>query len=158
MIAGASTVAAARRFLARAAFVALAALAFAPVGTRAQYAQDFGPYRVRYSAIPTDRLLPEMARAYGIERSPRRSLVNIAVERVADGKSDLVHAAVEGTATPLTGERVVLKFREINESGTVSYIADFAIGTPDTYRFNIKLAPDGASTSYRLEFSQDFAD
>lgn len=146
------------RYLARAALIALVALTLAPVGTRAQYSQDFGPYRVRYSAIPTDRLLPEMARAYGIARSSRRSLVNIAVERVADGRSDLVHTAVEGTATSLTGERVPLKFREIVESGTVSYIAEFAIDTPDTYRFSIKLTPENASASHRLEFSQDFAD
>jgi len=146
------------RFLTRAAMLGLAVLALAPAGSRAQYTQDFGPYRARYSALPTDRLLPDVARAYGIERSARRSLVNVAVEREANGKSDLVHAALEGTATSLTGERVTLKFRELDEAGSVSYIADFAISTPDTYRFVIKVLPDDATAPYRLEFSQDFSD
>ena len=61
----------------------LCALAASPLS--AQNAQDFDTYRVRYSAIPTDQLLPDVARSYGIDRSRQRGFLNIAVQKNAPG-------------------------------------------------------------------------
>lgn len=123
----------------------------------AQNAQDFDAYKVRYSALPTDQLLPDVARAYGINRSRQRGLLNIAVQRNASGgTSDPIRAALDGSATSLGGQRVSLKFREISEDGAVYYISEFPVSAPDTYRFEIKVTPESATVPYVLRFNQDF--
>lgn len=123
----------------------------------AQYAENFGAYRVRYNALPTEHLLPNVAQAYGIPRSPQLGLVNIAVQRSADGDtSSPIRATLNGTATSLAGQRVALKFREIAEDGAVYYIAQFPISAPDTYRFDISITPESATSPYTLKFGQDF--
>ena len=123
----------------------------------AQYAENFGAYRVRYNALPTEQLLSDVAQAYGIVRSQQLGLVNIAVQRSADGDASApIRATLNGTATSLSGQRVELKFREIAEDGAVYYIAQFPISAPDTYRFDISITPESATSPYALKFSQDF--
>jgi len=140
---------------ARTAFLATALLI--STAAVAQYAEDFGAYRVRYSALPTDQLLPEVARSYGIVRSRQRCLVNIAVQRTASGDASApMRATLSGTATSLTGDRVPLRFREIAEEGAVYYISELAITTPSTYRFAIDVTPESATAPYVLRFNQDF--
>ena len=132
------------------------ALAATPFGARAQYVEDFGAYRVHYSALPTEQLLPDIARSYGIVRSRGRGLLNIAVQRSADNTSAPVRAALHGTATSLGGQPTELRFREIAEEGAVYYIAEFPVSVPDTYRFSVSITPENATSASLLKFSQDF--
>lgn len=139
-----------------AGFFALALLV-APFGARAQNVQEFGAYRVHYSALPTEQLLPDVARKYDIARSRGRGLLNIAVQRTADGDTSApVRATLKGTVTSLAGERTPLSFREIAEEGAVYYIAEFPVSAPDTYRFDISITPESATSADLLKFSQDF--
>jgi hypothetical protein len=132
-------------------------LAFIPFAARSQYEQDFGNVVAHYNALPTERLLPAMAKSYGIVRARGSGLVNIAVERKGSEKMTIpVRAALEGSATSISGETAKLKFREIAEEGTVSYISEFPIDAPDTYRFTVVITPEGATSSYTLKFTQDF--
>ncbi len=132
-------------------------LIIAALGAHAQNVEDFGAYRIHYSALPTEQLLPDVARSYGIVRSSGRGLVNIAVQRTADGGTSApVRAALQGTATSLAGQRTPLNFREIAEEGAVYYIAEFPISAPDTYRFRISVTPESATSTNVLKFSQDF--
>ncbi|HEY6984959.1 MAG TPA: DUF4426 domain-containing protein [Rhodanobacteraceae bacterium] len=133
------------------------ALIVSASAARAQNVEDFGAYRVHYSALPTEALLPDVARSYGIARSRARGLLNIAVQRIADGEASApVRATLKGTATSLAGERTNLGFREIAEEGAVYYIAEFPVSAPDTYRFSISITPENATSTDVLKFSQDF--
>jgi len=138
------------------------ALALLPFAARPQYAETFGDVTVHYSALPTARLLPAMAKAYGIAQSSRRGLVNIAIERkAANGTSTPVRAAVAGKAVSLGGDSAPLKFRELVEDGTVSYLGEFPLSAPDTYTFTItvtpeRATPEGVAPPYTLKFNQDF--
>ena len=133
------------------------ALALLPFAARSQYEQTFGDMTVHYSALPTARLLPAMAKSYGITQSGNRGLVNIAIEqKAADGKTTPVRATVTGKAASLGGDSAPLKFRELVESGTVSYISEFPLSAPDTYTFTITIAPESAAPAYTLKFNQDF--
>lgn len=139
------------------AWLLAALFAVITIAAHAQYAQDFGAYRVRYNALPTGHLLPNVAQTYGIPRSQQLGLVNIAVQRTADGDTSApIRATLNGTATSLGGQRVALKFREIAEDGAVYYIAQFPISAPDTYRFDISITPESATSPYTLKFGQDF--
>jgi hypothetical protein len=132
-------------------------LALIPLAARSQYEQDFGNVVAHYNALPTERLLPAMAKSYGIVRARGRGLVNIAVERKGSEKMTIpVRATLEGSATSMSGQTVALKFREIAEGGTVSYISEFPISAPDTYRFTVVITPESATSPYTLKFTQDF--
>ena len=125
-------------------------LIIAALGAHAQNVEDFGAYRIHYSCSV-------VARSYGIVRSSGRGLINIAVQRTADGGTSApVRAALQGTATSLAGQRTPLNFREIAEEGAVYYIAEFPISAPDTYRFRISVTPESATSTNVLKFSQDF--
>ena len=140
----------------RAATIGLA-LALLPFAARSQYEQTFGDMTVHYSALSTARLLPAMAKSYGITQSDSRGLVNVAIERkAADGKTTPVRAALTGNAASLGGDRTPLKFRELVEDGTVSYIGEFPLSAPDTYTFTITIVPESAAPAYMLKFNQDF--
>jgi len=129
-------------------------LALLPFTASSQYRQEFGNVIAHYSAISTERLLPEMAKQYGITRSRDRGLVNLALER--SGTADSVRAAVSGSATAISGEKKDIRFREIVEEGSVSYVGEFALSAPDTYAFTIAITPENATTPYTLKFTQDF--
>ena len=133
------------------------ALALLPFAARSQYEQTFGDATVHYSALSTERLLPAMAKTYGIARSASRGLVNVAIEQKAsDGKTTPVRATVIGKAVSLGGDSAPLRFRELVEDGTVSYISEFPLSAPDTYTFTITITPEGTAPPYTLKFNQDF--
>jgi hypothetical protein len=132
-------------------------LALLPFAARSQYEQTFGDMTVHYSALSTERLLPAMAKSYGIERSASRGLVNIAIDAKAPGgKTASVRASVAGKAVSVGGDSATLKFRELVEDGTVSYIGEFPLSAPDTYTFTITITPESAAPAYTLKFNQDF--
>jgi len=133
------------------------ALALLPFAARSQYEQTFGDMTVHYSALSTARLLPAMAKSYGLAQSASRGLVNIAIERkAADGKTTAVRATVAGKAVSVGGDSAPLKFRELVEDGTVSYISEFPLSAPDTYTFTVTITPESAVPPYTLKFNQDF--
>src|SRR5262252_3057525 len=94
-------------------------LALLPFAAHSQYEQTFGDATVHYSALSTERLLPAMAKSYGIAQSASRGLVNVAIERkAADGQTTPVRATVTGNAVSVGGDSAPLKFRELVEDGT----------------------------------------
>ena len=132
-------------------------LALLPFAAHSQYEQTFGDMTVHYSALSTERLLPAMAKSYGIAQSASRGLVNVAIEQKApDGKTTPVRATVTGKAASVGGDSAPLKFRELVEDGTVSYLSEFPLSAPDTYTFTITITPERAAPPYTLKFSQDF--
>ena len=132
-------------------------LAMLPFAAHSQYEQTFGDATVHYSALSTERLLPAMAKSYGITRSASRGLVNVAIEQKAPGdKTTPARATLTGKAVSLGGDSAPLKFRELVEDGTVSYISEFPLSAPDTYAFTITIVPESAAPPYTLKFSQDF--
>lgn len=117
----------------------------------------FGDLTVRYSAISTDQLFGDAAGRYGIERSPRNGLVNIAVERRrGDGTSDSVAAVVSGKVADLTGHARPLRFRETREAGAYDYLGEFAVDASGTYVFTIDVALPGQAAPHRVTFNRDY--
>ena len=125
-----------------------------PRSGHAGQSMAFGNVVVRYSAISTDQLFADSARNYGIERSPRNGLVNIAVERKPDG--ELIAAAVSGNVTDLTGHDRPIRFRETREEGAIDYLGEFPIDASGTYVFTINVTPAGGAQPYTVKFNRDY--
>ena len=141
------------RFPFRAALFATALLVGA--SATAQNSERHDGYDVHFNALATASLDATMARQYDIERSPRRGMLVIAVQRPgADGIASGVAATIRGEAVNLTGQRQPIVFREI-AGAEVSYIGTFDIKGADTWTFTLSIQPTGAARAFPLRFNQN---
>ena len=119
--------------------------------------ETFGDVTIRYSAISTDQLLADVASRYGIQRSARNGLVNIAIEqRSGSSEPELVAAAVSGSVAELTGRPKPIRFRETRDEGAIDYLGEFAIDGAGTYVFTISVTPSGRAQPYTVRFNRDY--
>ena len=122
----------------------------------AEKAQKFGDVEIHYNALTTDELLPEVARAYKIERSKTRGLLTISVlKKNKMGVPVPVSAKISVFATNLTQQLSQLTMREIKEGTAVYYLAEFRVAPPDTLTFNGVVEVQG-DPKREIKFSQTF--
>jgi hypothetical protein len=119
--------------------------------------QDFGNFEVHYNALRTDQLTPEVARAYSIERSPSRVMLNVSLlEKGADGKTMPVDGEVSANAYNLNGQVKDLQMRRVQEGSSVYFIGEVGISGTEILVFNIDAAPRGAGERYSVQFKREF--
>ena len=121
-------------------------------------AQAFGEYVVHYNAIATAQLQAAIAKQYGIERSARRGLLNIAVEQTAaaGGTARMVNAEVRAEVSDLTGHTQQIAMRETDENGDVDYLGDFPLSGSGAYIFTVKVTAPGRTQPFVVRFNQDY--
>ncbi|MDP2833725.1 MAG: DUF4426 domain-containing protein [Pseudomonadota bacterium] len=91
-------------------------------------------------AVPTTELTAEAAKNYNVERSPTRGLLTVTL--VKKGKSGSKSGANETLAGQIYAGAINLRnnlsnipIREVREGGSVYYLGEFQVTTPDTLRF-----------------------
>jgi hypothetical protein len=124
----------------------------------AQQSQDFGDYVVHYNALNANLIPPQVAQAYGIQRSSNRALINVTVlKKVMDTPGTPVKAEVAANGTNLTGQRREIELREINDSGgAIYYIGELPVHNMETYRFAISVQIEGEDEPLMVRFKQQF--
>ena len=132
--------------------LSLALLVTIPFNSYAQNITKFGDYVIHHSAIPTDILLPEVARAYKIKRSKNRGMLNIVVQHKGKG----IHAKVSGTGVNLNSQLKNLSFREINDGNVTYYISSFRVTHKETINFKIKVQPANSTKTHTVNFKKEF--
>ncbi len=138
------------RFIAR--FLGLALLLSSPLSSYAENVTKFGDYVIHHTALPTDILLPEVARAYKIKRSTNRGMLNIVVQYKGKG----IGAKVTGTGVNLNSQLKHLEFREIKDGGVTYYISVFRVTHKETIKFKINVKPTGSSKTFTVKFKKEF--
>ena len=136
----------------------LAALCLCSVAAvaHAEISQKFGPLEIHYNALTTDELLPEVARAYKIERSKTRGMVTLSVlKKNKLGALTPVPAKLTVYATNLTQQLSNITMREIKEGSAIYYIGEFRVAPPDTLKFNATVEVAG-EPKYDMTFDQKF--
>jgi hypothetical protein len=109
---------------------------------------------VHYIAIGSTFLTPEIAKAYGIERSRYKGLVNIAVlDNTQDGNPAKT-VNINGKARNDVGQIKSLDFMEVKEGDAVYYLAQVGYSNEETIYFDIKITDKGKQ--HNLTFSQKF--
>ena len=129
-----------------------------PMSGLAQQSQDFGEYVVHYNALNTNLIPPEVAKAYGIQRSPNRALLNVTVlKKVMDTPGTPVQATVTANGTNLTGQRREIEISEVTDrGGAVYYIGQFPVHNMETYNFVIDVSMEGEDEPLLVKFRQQF--
>ena len=122
----------------------------------AEKAQKFGNLEIHYNALTTDDLLPEVARAYKIERSKTRGLLTLSVLKKNEmGVPVPVPAKISIFVTNMTQQLSPLMLREIKEGKAVYYLAEFRVAPPDTLTFSGVIETQG-EPKREVKFSQKF--
>lgn len=115
---------------------------------------DIGEYVVHFSALSTDQLPPEIARAYDILRSKNRAMLNVSVIRKSDNAS--VTATVKVKTVNLTGQLKNVTMRRINEQDAIYYIGETAVANRETLVFDISVTPEGGGKASEVRFKRQF--
>lgn len=94
---------------------------------------------------------PEVAKAYGLERSRYNAIINIAVQ---DKQKVAQAVGITGEAKNLTGTIRTLSFQEVKEGDAIYYLATLPYRNEDTYQFTLKIM--GGGQQQNLSFQQTF--
>lgn len=124
----------------------------------AQQQQTFGDYEVHYSAFNSSMLTAEVAKAYGIQRSDSRAVINISVlKRNADESITAVKSEVSATGRNLTGQTRKIDMREINEQDeAIYYIGELSVRNMEMFDFTVLVTPEGRNKPLTVKFRQQF--
>lgn len=115
---------------------------------------DIGDHVVHFSAQSTDQLPAEIARAYNIQRSKNRAMLNVSVIRKADNAP--VSASVEVKTVNLTGQLKNVTMRQISEQSAIYYIGETPVANRETLVFDISVTPEGEQRSSDVRFKRQF--
>jgi hypothetical protein len=122
----------------------------------AEISQKFGPLEIHYNALTTDELMPEVARAYKIERSKTRGLVTMSVlKQNKMGVAVPVAAKLSVYATNLNQQLSNIEMREIKEGTAIYYLGEFRVTPPDTLKFTATIEVAG-EPKHEMVFNQKF--
>ncbi len=122
----------------------------------AENATHVAGYTIHHNALTTDNLAPQVAKAYGIQRSKNRGMLNVSVLKDKAGSvGEPVKAEVEATATNLSGQSREIDMREVMDGGAIYYIGDFRVSNQETLNFALTVSPVGAGR-YHAKLSQQF--
>lgn len=123
----------------------------------AEQAKTFGDVAIHYNAMPTDELLPDVAKNYKIDRSRNRGMLTISVlKQTKLGVSQASKANVKVSIPTLTGQSVDVPMREIVEGTAIYYIGEYRVTAPQTLKFNVTATPEGSDKPLTFEFSRPF--
>jgi hypothetical protein len=119
--------------------------------------QDFGDFELHFNAVRTDELTAAVARAYGIERSANRVLLNVSLLRKgADGRTTPVDGTVTARAYNLNGQLKSLEMRRITEGTSVYFIGEVGISGTEILVFDIDATPLDRPGKYSVQFKREF--
>lgn len=127
---------------------------FSSFSASAEQMKVIGPYEAHYIALNSTFITPQIAKAYGIERSRYKGFVNISVLKKAGKNKQAQHVTLSGTAKNLLGSIIDLEFRKIVEGDAIYYIASIDYRNEETFKFNIKV--NDGNRDYTLKFDQKF--
>ena len=114
-----------------------------------------GDVTVRATTVPTLRLNEVMARQYGVERRADRVLLVVGLRRGPAAQETSVPGRITSRISDRLGNRQAIALREIRNDGYVDYVGTIAVSMPDTLRYEITAAPNGAPVAI-LRFHRDY--
>ena len=128
-----------------------------PLTAAAENSTRSNGYTVHHNAIKSDFLAPEVAHAYGVQRSKYRGLVNISVIKEKAGTTgQSVPAKIVLKAANLNGVPKPINLREIREGDAIYYIDDFPVTDGEIVVFTLEVTPEGETKPILARFSQQF--
>jgi hypothetical protein len=129
-----------------------------PLAAGAENSTSIEGYTIHHNAFTADTLTPDVANAYGFQRSKYRGLLNVSVIKEEEGTTGTpVPAHVEAKIVTLTGQSSPLAMREIKEGNeAVYYIGEFPVHDEQTINFVIEVTPQASDKTVMMRMDQQF--
>jgi hypothetical protein len=120
--------------------------------------REFGDYAVHFNALRTDQLTADVARAYGIQRSANRVLLNVTMLQDVGDQAPRrpVSGVVNVDAYNLNGQLKNLEMREVTEGEAIYYIGEVTISGTEILVFDITAKPAGSPSAFEMKFKREF--
>jgi uncharacterized protein DUF4426 len=120
--------------------------------------KEAGAYELHFNAVRSDTVAPEVARAYGIERSKNRVMLNVTVlhKDASTPTRKAVEATVAVDARNLNGQMKPMEMRRVNEGDAIYYIGETGISGSEILVFDIKATPANESTPIAAQLRREF--
>ena len=135
----------------------LALTLLSPLSVFAENSTTAGGYTVHYNAFTTSTLTPEVAKAYDIQRSKYRGMLNVSVIKEKEGTTGTsVPARVDVKTMLLTGQSMPLTMREIKDQEAVYYIGEFPVQNEQKINFVIEVTPEETDDVFIVNMAQQF--
>ncbi len=123
----------------------------------AENSTSSGGYTIHHNALKADFLSPAIAKAYNIQRSKFRGLLNISVIKDKPGTSGTpVKARIELKVANLNSVPKEIELKQIVEDQAIYYIGDFPVVNREIVNFNLEVIPEGQKRPILARFSQQF--
>lgn len=116
------------------------------------HTRQFGDYTLRASTVGTQNLSAETAREHGIERSPRRAVLNVTVLKKEAGVERTVPAKVQVYARNLAEHRRDIDMRETVAGSFISYMGTYDFVHGETLDFTVSAQPEGSAKPLSMSF------
>lgn len=114
-----------------------------------------GTLRARYTLLPTLSLDPAMARGYGIERTPGKALLLVALRHAdAAGGEGPAAGEVRAQARELSGRRQEVAMRQIRSGDYVDHVGLVEIGPREVIRVEVEVLAEGRRHGF--DFQRNF--
>ena len=130
----------------------------APAMPSEQTFKEQGDYEVHFNALRTDLLTQDVARAYGIQRSANRVMLNVTILRkeAPHAPRKPVVANVQVDAYNLNGQLKNLEMRRVSEGEAIYYIGEVTISGSEILVFDISVTPTGETMPIDVKFKREF--
>lgn len=120
----------------------------------AENMKAMGSMNIHYIALGATFLTPEVAKAYGIERSRYNGLVNISVLDNTKSGNPAKKVAITGKARNDVGQLKALEFKEVTEGSAIYYLAQVNYANEETIFFDISV--NDGTEQHSFSFKQKF--
>ena len=120
--------------------------------------KEEGDYEVHFNALRTDTLTQDVARAYGIQRSTNRVMLNVTIlhKQAPNTPRKPVEGEVKVDAYNLNGQLKNLEMRRVSEGEAIYYIGEVSISGSEILVFDIAVTPSGETTPIAVKFKREF--
>jgi hypothetical protein len=130
----------------------------APAMPTDQTFKEEGDYEVHFNALRTDTLTQDVARAYGIQRSTNRVMLNVTIlhKEAPNAPRKPVEGEVQVDAYNLNGQLKNMEVRRVSEGEAIYYIGEVSISGSEILVFDINVTPSGETTPIQVKFKREF--
>lgn len=123
--------------------------AAAPLGA-AERSSQRGAYTVYYNAMPSTRLLPEVASRYSLQRSRVWGVLTVSVLH----EGEPVHADVRAQALDPRDTLQTIRMSERADATGIYSLGTFRMENGERMRFELHIRPDGHDEQFTVAFSE----
>lgn len=114
---------------------------------------EHGAWVLHYMTLNTTDLTPDVARSYGVDRSKKRGLLMLNLQR-QDTPLVSVDHRTEGTIRNLIGQTRTERHRRVVAGDAIYTLIEFRYSHLETMRFDMQVFPEDGGSPIPLKFNQ----